>query len=158
MHKKGTTFFVKPAAKEEIHLRWVGVRSIRQDVWRVRLREGADQTRLGMHRQQHLPAPLQGNIHHSSGGLASGYLQVNRKHILRTQSRRVSTREHHTNVSEYLALFKRVFGFAWLSGSHLVLSGYRGIWYFSDGAGFELKLTALEAYALYRSTPHLLWP
>ena len=75
------------------------MRSIRQDVRRVRLREGADQTRLGMHRQQHLPPPLQGNIHHSGGGLASGYLQVNRNHILRTQILRVSTREHHTNVS-----------------------------------------------------------
>ena len=102
-----------------------------------------------MHRQQHLPAPLQGNIHHSSGGLASGYLQVNRKHILRTQSRRVSTREHHTNVSEYLALFKRV----WDSLDYL-----EAIWYYQgtggdgifQGVGLELALSALEAYALYR--------
>lgn len=48
----------------------------RQDVRRVRLREGAAEDRRGLHRQQHIPTALQGNGHHPHRVLAAGDQQA----------------------------------------------------------------------------------
>lgn len=69
----------------------------RQHVRRFRLRQGAAEDRQRVHRQQHIPAALQGDRDHPGGVLAAGHVPAVHRRPHRLYRRRRAA-QHHGHV------------------------------------------------------------